>query len=243
MGIDFEHSNPMQQINFGDVAVLKNLTTKTFCFDIVPETVTDDFNVLFDVNASSAAGVSHGYFTLLATGKLRFIASWDGSVLDHAIWDADTAFVAGTHYKICITYDNSSTSNNPIFYANGSSIALTETAAPAGSLSDSGGVTFFGGYVGTTNNFDGLISNIRVYNRILTAGEILDLHNGRGASHNDYGLVFHVPCISAAGIQTFDGATLTTTSYVYDRINGLKGTPAGNPLGVADTVLTYVDDH
>ena len=109
---------------------------------------------------------------------------------------------------------------------------------------DSGGTTKIGGFgVLSGTPFDGIIRDVRVYNRILAAGEILDLYNSKGADHNDYGLVFHVPMISAAGLQTFGGGTLTNTSYVYDRISGLQGTPSGSPVGVADTILTYVDDH
>jgi len=243
VAIDFTASTTNQGVVFGDVSVLKSLTNKTICASVNAESF-GTFNTIFHINHSAVGATLKGYALLLSTGKIRFAVGWTGSTAEVAYWDSDAALSLSTNYRICVTYNNSSTANDPIFYVNGASVALTEVGAPVGTVIDSGGTTKIGGYgIASGSPFDGLVGNAMVYNRIFSAAEALEDYASRGASHNDYGLVFHAPCISAAGIQTFDGATLTATSYIYDRISGLKGTPAGNPVGVADTVLTYVDDH
>jgi hypothetical protein len=154
-------------------------------------------------------------------------------------WKTSTNDLVGTGlYTIAVTFDRTNVANNPIFYINGASVGITEYATPIGVAVNHDDVPLLLGYAGVFTNY-----NTLVYNRILSEAEILDLYNSRGADHNDYGLVFHAPCIGATGIQTFDGATLGATNYVYDRISGLKGTPSGSPVGVADTVLTYIDQQ
>jgi hypothetical protein len=83
-----------------------------------------------------------------------------------------------TWYNICSTYDTSLPSANVKMYVNGS---LVNTADSAASISYVG--TLYS-YIGSTilfsslRTFDGLIDDVRIYNRALTASEVSNLANG-----------------------------------------------------------------
>lgn len=79
----------------------------------------------------------------------------------------------GSWSFIVITYDNSSTSNDPIIYVNGNVKSLTEDSAPIGTRdSDIGEDIYIGDDTGSSNCFDGDIQDLRFYNTELTADEV-----------------------------------------------------------------------
>lgn len=64
-------------------------------------------------------------------GKFLFQESWTGST---ALWITNSAYLNDLKWHhIAITFDNSSTANDPIFYLDGVSVAITESTAPSGS--------------------------------------------------------------------------------------------------------------
>jgi hypothetical protein len=141
-----------------------------------------------------------------------------------------------------VTYDRTNVSNNPTFYLNGAGIDITEITAPSGSAS-----------TGTTNSFllgdpksttpeyysiDGKMASCLVYNRILSAQEILDAYNSRLAIPTYRGLVF-APNLAGAAGGVGDGSELAAANTITDVISGTRGVPAGSPILRADTVLTY----
>ena len=84
-----------------------------------------------------------------------------------------------------LTYNGSSTSNNPIIYINSSSEALTEVSTPVGNLKDDTSEDI---YIGTedgspANGFEGLIDEIRIYDKILSADEVTKNYNNGKSSH------------------------------------------------------------
>jgi len=111
-----------------------------------------------------------------------------------ARWSIDNTFGTNVVNNIVITYDSSSTSNDPLMYANGSSRVVTEIAAPSGSKRTILGTEdlFIGGAAisGAFLPINGDVNLILIYNRILTAAEISDIHSSRGASYPRNGLVF-----------------------------------------------------
>ena len=66
---------------------------------------------------------------------------------------------------------------DPIFYVDGVPLALTENRAPVGSLrSDASRMLRLGNYSGGTNRtFEGVIDDVRIYDRRLSPGEIAAL--------------------------------------------------------------------
>jgi hypothetical protein len=237
MAIDFEQSSGNQVVSFGDVSALKNLTTKTLCAWINAESFDGGFNFISGINQFESLGLAGGYSLLLRTGQIRFVVGWTESSGDVAYWDSNDALSTGSWIHVCVTYDNSATANNPIIYVNGLSVALTEIQAPSGTLVDSGGITVIGNS-NSASPFDGKISDVRVYNRILTPAEVLDMYNRRSMNDNINGLVFNPVLYGAAACQAFDGTALATANKIVDPYSGAIGTPSGSPVGAGETYLT-----
>lgn len=84
-----------------------------------------------------------------------------------------------TWYILTITYDDDSTANDPIFYVNGVSASVTETATPNGAVVSDSGVPFGIGNraADTGRSFDGDIDYVALYNRTLSADEVLQNFN------------------------------------------------------------------
>lgn len=143
------------------------------------------------------------------------------------------ALTPGTLYHVVVTHDNTNPANDPIVYVNGATVAQTFKDAGTGTP-----VTNNGGSVKIGQRESGILYDVKLYPRILTAAEVLDLYNSRCKMVNDNGLVFHADLNGAAGALPFDGATLGASNTLVDRIGGAVGTPSGNPVGYGDTVLS-----
>ncbi len=150
-------------------------------------------------------------------------------------WYVDNAIKMDTWNHICVTYDASSINNNPLIYWNGISQSVVETDAPGTERT----YTRYGNVKisssDTTMNFDGLIQDVRVYNRILSAQEIETLYNSRALKVVQNGLVFWAP-MWGTNAESFDGLTLNSTHRIIDWISGAVGTPTGSPIGRANTI-------
>ena len=94
-------------------------------------------------------------------------------------WDVDTAntIKMNTWQHVVLIYDNSSFSNDPIFYVNG--IKLTATILsprPQQNIDDNNADLAIGNVSDSTQTFDGQIDEVRIYNRALTPDEIKRLY-------------------------------------------------------------------
>jgi len=93
---------------------------------------------------------------------------------------ASTAFIVGTWTFVAVTQSGAST---PVMYVNGVAVSLTKTFGVGGQTVPAGTelsvIGRLGAYTGTGANsfyFPGVIDDVRVYNRVLTAGDILQLY-------------------------------------------------------------------
>ena len=245
MAIDFEASTGDQYIDFGNMASLKSLGTMTICAWIKAESANPYAHIL-DINtnlpSNGLTGDNGGYTLALdnASGQIRFIADWSTSSGKTAAWDSNTSITPGNNEFICASYNSGATANDPVLYLNGASVAITELIAPSGSLIDSSPTPKtkigFGYIFDTDTRFDGFIRKVMVYNRILTAAEILDMYNSRGASYPRNGLVFCPILYGAKGMSSFDGA-LAAANTIYDPYSNTYGVPNGSPVAVPETYL------
>lgn len=167
------------------------------------------------------------------SGNLTITTRWSGSA---GTWRTDSAYnTTGQWYHFAVSYDNSSTTNNPIIYVNGTSVAITETSTPSGTYATGSTSQNFGlgGWGG--NTIDGYESGLCVYNRILSASEIADAYASRLAIPTWRGLVF-APQLWQRG-EVGEGGTLTSSHTIADAVSGALGTPSGSPLHKQDTYL------
>lgn len=137
-------------------------------------------------------------------------------------------------YHVAMTY-NYALSSVPKFYIDGVEYAPTSSTQPTGALFDQSPSTFI---VGNRNvkNFEfttavkGTLSDVRVYNRILTAAEVTTLYNGGNPDHTlvTDGLVFQGPATYADRPLTA-GHVLTSTDRLVENIIRAVGIPNGSP--------------
>ena len=236
MAIDFESAVTEQYVDFGTGLAVRNLANKTICAWINIESYTGlAYNSIFEAGRTGGAHDEFYGFSIHTGNYLSFAAYWNSA---SSYWDSAAGLSTGAWTHVCVTYSNSLTTNDPIFYINGAVSATTEIATPAGAYETGTGGTVQISSSLITKKFDGLISDVRVYNRILSAAEILEMYNRRSMNDNINGLVFNPVMYGCAAAQSFDGATLAAANKIVDPYSGALGTPSGSPVGVGETYLT-----
>lgn len=105
-------------------------------------------------------------------------------------WNTANGSIATTSpnrwYHICVTYKSSSVSISPFIYINGVSKAISTTTAGVGtSPNDNGRPLIIGNRSTNNRGMDGTMDDIRIYNRILSANEVMQLYyQGLSTHHN-----------------------------------------------------------
>lgn len=132
--------------------------------------------------------------------QVRFQRNFDGST--GGTWTSDnvTDPITGSSIRpvrlgswtcVAVAYDDGSTANNPTMYVNGEEITNTENTAPVGSaVSDAGNSLLIGNRTSFDRTFDGHVSLVLLFDRILAIEEIRTIYNtfGRRLSLGQAGL-------------------------------------------------------
>ncbi len=245
MPIEFDRTND-QRVVYGTATQIDNLTAYTLMARINADAiVSGEAPRFFDKleegtnNAGSAFGVYNGVSA--RNNNLFFVAGWDDT---QGEWETGTnTITAGTEHHVAVSYDHTNVANNPIFYIDGIVSTAFEILTPVGSVgNDTEDLYAPGSHSGAfPESFDGLLSDWRIYNRIVSAVDIKSVadSNSISVSGHGFGLVFHVQGIGASGLQSYEGVALSASNIVRDRINGLAGVPNLSPVG-HDEVLRGV---
>jgi hypothetical protein len=86
---------------------------------------------------------------------------------------------------VAVVYDSSSTSNNADLYINGVKQTISKINPPRGTQTSNEGEGIIGNHIPLNRGWDGLIDELRIYNRALSAAEIVSLYDqGNNASFN-----------------------------------------------------------
>ncbi|MEP6637265.1 MAG: LamG domain-containing protein, partial [Acidobacteriota bacterium] len=170
-----------QHVDAGIPGSLTDLAQKSVCAWIKPSSFGTGLTGGGDIVSKHETATSHGWFLTLTdfdggVQTLYFLQTF--SVSGYAIWRAPAAAITLNQWQhVCVTYDDSSTSNNPSLYVNGVSQTVSIVGPPSGSVfSDSAANLFIGNFSDLTAPFDGPIDEVRIYNRILSATEIRNLY-------------------------------------------------------------------
>jgi hypothetical protein len=121
---------------------------------------------------------------------------------------------ANTWHHVAVIYASTSVSNVPVFYIDGAPTSATEITPPTGS-SFNGGDVFFGGATWDGSDildFKGVLDDVRIYNRALSADEIRRLYNLGGTFRINKSLSTGTLKDGLVGHWTFDGPDMGTTS-------------------------------
>jgi hypothetical protein len=92
-------------------------------------------------------------------------------------WYTGSTLTLHQWQMVAVTYDNSSTGNDPTFYLNGIADTTTESTAPTGTRrSDSGNDLYVGNRGNDDRTFDGAIDVVMLFDTILSAEEIRQIY-------------------------------------------------------------------
>ena len=143
--------------------------------------------------------------------KIFFSQHFDGN--DGTWKTSATDLTYGVWNHVVLTYDGSSTSNDPVIYVNGSSVSITEDVAPTGTINTDANDKLIGNSAAQDRTFHGIISEVAFFkNAILDADAVTVIYNG--------------------GVQGFD---LLTDSGNYDNSSDLDGWwKLDNPVTIED---------
>jgi len=231
MAIDFNSSG--RAVYFGQLNSTLNITNRTFSAWIkLTSSIPDIYNSVISWMNDNTGGRVY----IRTTPRVAFYYKFTNGP---GIWEATTNLSLTTWYHVAITYNNSSTTNNPQIYINGISQSINEISTPNGALpTETGSIVIGNTYTETENytyNFDGIIQDVRVYNRILSTNEIETLANSKCLKTVMNGLVFWAP-MWGTNDQSFDGLTLTSSHQITDWVTGAVGTPIESPIGRGNTI-------
>jgi len=133
-------------------------------------------------------------------------------------YDVDRTLFSGSWANVVVTFDSSKLQ----LYLNGS-LLITHNLGTSAPIAETGGLIIGGHRNGTGRNFDGLIDEVAIWNRILTPVEIATLYNGG----------------SPAAIPTDLTLLDSDTDGIPDYWEKLHGMDASNP---ADALLDEDSD-
>lgn len=220
-------------VNFGVLPDIADLSQMTICARIYKTDLDDGI-----INRWDEPGAGSSF--LIARSGSNFAIDYRlfGTGGTQGAWRTGFTLNASTWYNIVVTFDRTSSTNDPSFYSNGSSIASSEILTPTlpylseanyNFVVSTGFATPLFGYAG----FGGKLENIAIYNRILTAAEITTIHNGGTrlpfASYPQTGLKFFFGGMDSDSYTSKLDSTLGSLDTVYDLVNGFTGQPINSP--------------
>jgi hypothetical protein len=230
MAVEFTGANG-QGIQFPNCTSVDNLVTKTISFWYNTSSYSDNdiINKL-----STASGGWEIWCNIITSNKITF---WEKRVGTIGSWYIDTNPSINNDHCLAISYDNSSVSNDPVFYADGAVASITENTTPSGAIIAETNPLQIGYNSEITNStFIGKLQDVKIYNRILSADEVAELYNSRMQNKILNGLVFWARLDGANGLSLYDGTTLASANTFVDEIGGAIGTPSGSPVGRGNTI-------
>ena len=183
--IDFELSNN-QYINVGSDSSLDNLGPLTISAWINSESFTNQggFGIAGNIFGTDILGAATGYiFYTTPAGGIGFfidVTNPSGASGANVVYEsASNTMSVGSWNHVAVTWDGAIPINTGSIrlYINGTETTYQNINNATGSIDDSTRDKGIGGaYEGTFETFfDGLIDEVRVYNRVLSAAEIMGL--------------------------------------------------------------------
>lgn len=165
MGIQFDGSD--DYIDFDSPVVLDDISLLTLeCNLYLDGWGTDSLGRPLSKIAQNV----NGWFLATRSSNTALQFSLDRATAMGAWRSAVGSIALSTQYVIGITYDNTSTANDPIFYINGQTSATTELVSPSGAVDSDASSEF---WIGATENsgtpyreFAGIVDEVRISNII-----------------------------------------------------------------------------
>jgi hypothetical protein len=194
----------------------------------------------FWIYAKAFPSEGDAYANIFGTGMFNITVNPIGHVfilvwrsVSPGQWRSADQLSIGQWVHCVITIDNSSVANDPIIYIDGGSLGVAEIIAPSGTLSSQYGyLKYFGKADYVNTGLVGIIKDYRIYNRILSAGEVSTLFSegAGGTGVSSTGLLFQGPCVRTRDLTYYTGHTMTADDRLIDNIYGVTGSASGTPV-------------
>ncbi|MEK7116540.1 MAG: LamG domain-containing protein [Patescibacteria group bacterium] len=228
-GLKFDGSN--DYVNLASPAIFDNISPLTISAWVRPKSTGKNFRGTIIGNLGHLFNDAGWMFCIDANANhpkaYSFIVDYDTNNLQHTT--ADNTVTMGAWQYVAVTWDGSTTATNAKIYINGTESAYDptyggQTDGSTDRVDDTGKNVHIGDCSNTNCIFDGLIDDVRIYNRALSASEVLALYKSGAAKINassadlDNGSTLEQGLV---GLWTFDGKdtnwTSQTTGTVTDR--------------------------
>lgn len=156
-------------VNTGSGSTLDNLPATTISAWIKPNTLGE--GALGRI-IQKGTGVATGFrFLLQANNALSFAV--DYTTTDLSRTTANSVFTLAVWTHVLVTWTGSATATNIRIYINGVETRYGTTRNGVGARTNDAALSLYiGNESGGTGTFDGLMDDVRVYNRVLSASEI-----------------------------------------------------------------------
>ncbi len=230
--IDFDGTDDL--INIGSDASIDNVFVggATLTAWIKPSSDGEnDLGRIFDKSTSTNGSDGwHWLVTDESSGKVELVFGHGRT--NQPYWSSPLNVILNEWNHVAVTYDNSSSSNNPSFYINGISVTASLTGSTTGdAVDDSSQNLFIGNNTGGDRSFAGGIAGIALWGKSLSALEISAIYTaGRHFNLLD-NYSDNLKAYFACGLLDATSGFKDTSSTIYDRSgNSNHGTVSGATL-------------
>ncbi len=140
--------------------------------------------------------------------RMQFAWEWDTGGGEWAT--PNGGILSGNQYRVAVSYDGNLDTNAPTMFVDGVKETVSEPSSPSGTRQALSSTMRIGNRGNQDRSFDGEISELAIWNRLLSDAEGIAVTNGFSPLFFPEGLVFYAPLIR----ETLDyagGVTLTLT--------------------------------
>jgi beta-galactosidase len=148
----------------------------------------------------------------------------------------------GAWYRVTASYDLSNLTNLPAEYANGAQVASpTVITTPSGTQPSSAGTGYLGNVAALSRGWNGDLSDLRIYNRILSGAEVQTLAASSSVNYapsvgagTNQTIIWPGPA-SLSGIVAYNGNTPGSVTTTWAETTGPNGVSFGNSNSISTT--------
>ncbi|HEY0968373.1 MAG TPA: LamG-like jellyroll fold domain-containing protein [Opitutaceae bacterium] len=167
--LDFDGTDDV--VNAGSGSSLDNLSAVTVTAWIRADSLGGGSKGRVVTKASGIGPTAGWHLHVTGTNQLQFRADYATTDLDRV--SANNTISLGAWRHVVATWTGSATATNVKIYVDGVETAYASTTNGAGArANDATSNLYLGNESGGTRTFDGLLDDVRVYNRVLSAAEI-----------------------------------------------------------------------
>lgn len=133
-----------------------------------------DFGRMFDKSTTAQLGWEIFVDGNSGFNRILFQRDFSGG---QGSWATNTGtIVTGVWYHFAVTYSDNSSANDPLFYLDGELVTVNEVLTPSGTMvNDAAQNLYIGNRAENDRHFNGRLSDLRLYDRILSAAEIQEI--------------------------------------------------------------------